>query len=249
MSEEELELDKLSRGSTATEDASATDRSSEERENGEVDLVHQDGSIEGNAISTVSSDSSAERSRRVSDATASLSSLHASEAERPMAYLSCRLCSKYGSAPEESLYRSPCRCIDTFVHLSCLQQLLYQEPEGCVCPVCDTPYPVRRQTKPLWLWFWDEESHEDAMLFLAYLIFNLGNITALTLAWMYVLFEYSTKSWLPAASLASALFVLSIFSLWFGCLRLSMPFMALVQWAQDNTALKVVLTDKTVAQA
>ncbi|KAH7934463.1 hypothetical protein HPB51_029169 [Rhipicephalus microplus] len=142
---EELELDELSRVSTTTEDISATEQIAEERENGEMDLVHQHGGMEDDATSTVSS---AERSSRVSDATQSTSSSHSAEAERPMAHLSCRLCSEDENAPEEPLYQCPCRCIDTYVHQSCLEQLLYEGPEGGVCAVCHTHYPVRRQTKP-----------------------------------------------------------------------------------------------------
>uniref|UniRef100_A0A131YJ68 E3 ubiquitin protein ligase MARCH3 n=1 Tax=Rhipicephalus appendiculatus TaxID=34631 RepID=A0A131YJ68_RHIAP len=247
--EGESQLDEASQGSTVAEDGSATEQSFEERENGEVDLVHEDEGTEDDAASTASSASSVERSSRASDATASTSSSHAAEAGRPMAHLSCRLCSEDGSAPEEPLFRCPCRCPDTFVHRSCLEQLLYQGPEGAVCPVCDAHYPVRRRTKPLWLWFWDEESREDATLFLANMVFSLGNIGVLTMAWMYVLFEYRTKSWLPTASLASALFVLSVLWVAFGCLRFHVLFMSLVRWRRANTTLKVLLTDKTVAQA
>ncbi|KAH8034164.1 hypothetical protein HPB51_021554 [Rhipicephalus microplus] len=241
---EEIELDVLSRGSTTTEDTSTTEKSADERENGEVNLVNQDGGMEDDTTSTTSSTSSAERSSRVSDATTSTSFSHTDEAERAMAHLSCRLCSEDGSAPEEPLYRCPCRCTDTFVHRSCLEQLLYQGLDGGVCPVCDTRYPVRRQTKPLWLSFWDKESREDAFLFLAYMVFNLGNIGVITMAWMYVLFEFGTKSWLPTSSLASALFIFSVFWIGFGCLRLSVRFMTLVQWRRDNTTLKVLFTDK-----
>ncbi|KAL3195037.1 hypothetical protein MRX96_015995 [Rhipicephalus microplus] len=242
---EELELDELSRVSTTTEDISATEQIAEERENGEMDLVHQHGGMEDDATSTVSS---AERSSRVSDATQSTSSSHSAEAERPMAHLSCRLCSEDENAPEEPLYQCPCRCIDTYVHQSCLEQLLYEGPEGGVCAVCHTHYPVRRQTKPLWLSFWDKESREDAILFLAYMAFNLGNIGVLTMAWMYVLVEYSPKSWLPTASLALALLVISVFWIGFACQRLSVRFMNLVQWRRDNTTLKVLFTNK-VTQA
>lgn len=245
----ELELDETSQGSDAAggQHISASELSAEEQEDGE--LVHEDEGTEDDAVSTPSSVSSVGRSSRVSDGTTSTSSSHDAEAGRPMANLSCRLCSEDGSAPEEPLFRCPCRCSDTFVHRSCLEQLLYQGPEGAVCPVCDAHYPVRRRTKPLWLWFWDEESREDATLFMANLVFSLGNIGVLTMAWMYVLFEYRTKSWLPTASLASALFVLSVLWVAFGCLRFHVLLMSLVRWRRANTTLKVLLTDKTVAQA
>ncbi|KAL3195036.1 hypothetical protein MRX96_015994 [Rhipicephalus microplus] len=220
---EELEMDELSRRSTTTEDTSATGQSAEERENVEVDLVHQHGGMEDDAISTASS---AERSSTESDATESTSASHAAEAERPMAHLSCRLCSEDENAPEEPLYQCPCRCIDTYVHQSCLEQLLYQRPEGGVCA-------SRVRT---------------LFCFLAYMVFNLGNIGVLTMAWMYVLVEYSPKSWLPTASLALALFVISVFWIGFACQRLSVHFMNLVQWRRDNTTLKVLFTNK-VTQA
>ncbi|KAL1482080.1 hypothetical protein MTO96_015111 [Rhipicephalus appendiculatus] len=237
------------KGQPSRKTAALPSRAPRSERTGRWTLVHEDEGTEDDAASTASSASSVERSSRASDASASTSSSHAAEAGRPMAHLSCRLCSEDGSAPEEPLFRCPCRCPDTFVHRSCLEQLLYQGPEGAVCPVCDAHYPVRRRTKPLWLWFWDEESREDATLFLANMVFSLGNIGVLTMAWMYVLFEYRTKSWLPTASLASALFVLSVLWVAFGCLRFHVLFMSLVRWRRANTTLKVLLTDKTVAQA
>lgn len=252
--ERENQLDEASRetGIAASRHVSVsegTDASVEDQGDEAADIAHEDKGVEDDAASTTSSASSSGSSSRASDGSASTSSSAAAEAGRAMANLSCRLCPEEGSVLEEPLFRCPCRCADAFVHRSCLEQLLYQGPEGAVCPACGVHYPVRRRTKPLWQWFWDEESREDATLFLANLVFSVGNIGVLTMAWLYVLFEYRSKSWLPTASLASALFVLSVLWVAFGCLRFHVLFMSLVRWRRANTTLKVLLTDKTVAQA
>ncbi|KAH6920881.1 hypothetical protein HPB50_028129 [Hyalomma asiaticum] len=216
----------------------------EEQPHQAADVAHEDQGGEVETTSSASSGSTADGS-----STASTSSSPAGEEAGVRPHLVCCLCPEDVGAPVEALFRCPCRCPDTFVHRSCLEQLLYIDPEGAACPVCGVRYPVRRCTKALWRWFWEKESREDAILFLANLVFSLGNMGVLAMAWLYVLFEYTSKSWLSTASLATALFVLTVLWVAFGCLRFSILFTALVHWRRQNTTLKVLLTDKTVAQA
>lgn len=167
--------------------------------------------------------------------------------------VSCRLChEEAGGGLDEPLFRCPCRCADAFVHRSCLEEVLYLPgPEGgpAACPTCGAHYPLRRRTKPLWRWFWEDETREDATLFLANLIFSVGNVGVLTMAWLYALFEYHPESRLSQASLASALFVLSVLWVAFGCVRFCVLSVSLVQWRRANTTLQALFADKIVAQA
>ncbi|KAH6939025.1 hypothetical protein HPB50_015613 [Hyalomma asiaticum] len=169
------------------------------------------------------------------------------------ANLSCRFCHEEAvNGPGEPLFRCPCRCPDTFVHRSCLEELVYfpgPEDGAAACPTCGAQYPVRRCTKPLWRWFWEEETCDDAALFFANILFSVGNVGVLGMAWQYVLFQYCPESWLSQASLASALLLLSILWVAFDCARIYVLSTSLVKWRRANTTLQLLLTDKSVVQA
>ncbi|KAK8756620.1 hypothetical protein V5799_000681 [Amblyomma americanum] len=122
-------------------------------------------------------------------------------------------------------YRSPCRCPNAFAHRSCLEEVLYREAEDAACPLCGARYPLQRRTKPMWRWFWEQESRDDVTLFLANLAFSVRNVGVLGMAWMYALIEHYSSSGLPPASLASALFILSVFRVAFGCIRFRLLYM------------------------
>ncbi|KAK8774691.1 hypothetical protein V5799_010775 [Amblyomma americanum] len=79
-------------------------------------------------------------------------------------------------------YRSPCRCPNAFEHRSCLEEVLYREAEDAACPLCGARYPLQRRTKPLWRWFWEQESRDNVTLFLANLAFSEGNVGVLSMA-------------------------------------------------------------------
>ncbi|KAH7966993.1 hypothetical protein HPB49_021183 [Dermacentor silvarum] len=226
----------------------------EEIDAGDVDPDSRNaGTVEGGAGAVVigSGDSSG-RSSRTSDG-GSASGPAETGTTAATANLSCRLCrEEAGGDLDEPLFRCPCRCSDAFVHRSCLEELLYLPgPEGgpAACSTCGACYPVRRRTKPLWRWFWEDETREDATLFLANLLFSVGNVGVLSMAWLYALFEYRPESRLSQASLASVLFVLTVLWVAFGCVRCCVLSISLAQWRRANTTLQVMFTDKSVAQA
>ncbi|KAK8757320.1 hypothetical protein V5799_005054 [Amblyomma americanum] len=164
--------------------------------------------------------------------------------------LSCLLCCGLRGDLEEPLFRSPCRCPDAFVHRSCVEEQLFRWADGAdACPACGARYPLRRRTKPLWRWFWDQESRDDATLFAVNLVFSAGNVGVLSMAWMYVLFEYRSSTWLPTSWLASALFVFSVFWVGFGCFRFYVVYSSYARWRRANTTVNVLLADKGAAQA
>ncbi|KAK8771471.1 hypothetical protein V5799_025291 [Amblyomma americanum] len=161
----------------------------------------------------------------------------------------CCICPDEGFEILEQLYRIPCRCPNAFAHRSRLEEVLYREAEDAACPLYGARYPLQRRTKPMWRWFWEQESRDDATLFLGNLAFSVGSVGMLSMAWMYVLFEYHSSSWLPVASLASALFILSVFCVAFGCLRFRLLYMTCQRWRRANTTLKLMLTDRRAIQA
>ncbi|XP_002402519.3 E3 ubiquitin-protein ligase MARCHF3-like [Ixodes scapularis] len=162
----------------------------------------------------------------------------------PAAGIPCRLCSD-GLNADEPVFRCPCRCPDVFIHRSCLEDWLHRSPEAS-CPTCGAAYPVRRRTKALWRWFWEKDSRMDAAVFLANVVFSLGNVVVLCMAWLYVLYEYKSTSRISAAALASALLALSLFWVAFGFVRFHVLFKTYTIWRRLNTTLKVLLADKTV---
>ncbi|KAL3249995.1 hypothetical protein MRX96_055609 [Rhipicephalus microplus] len=204
--------------------------------------------VEEDAGTIGSNDSSGRHSRTSNGGSASTPG----PTETGACNLSCRLCHEAGGGQGESLFRCPCRCADTFVHRSCLEELLHLPgPEGgpATCPTCGATYPVRRHTKPLWRWFWEHDTRGDATLFLANLVFSAGNVCVLTMAWLYALFEYHPESRLSQAALTSVLSALSVLWVAFGCVRFCVLSISLVQWRRDNTTLLAVFTDKSVVQA
>ncbi|CAN7996280.1 unnamed protein product [Ixodes hexagonus] len=162
----------------------------------------------------------------------------------PAANFSCRFCPD-GLDADEPVFRCPCRCPDVFIHRSCLEDWLYRSPEAS-CPTCGAGYPVRRKTKALWRWFWEEESRKDAAVFFANAVFSFGNVGVLCMAWLYVLFEYKSSSWISSVSLALALLIVSLLWVAFGCIRFHVLFKTYATWRRLNTTLKVRLEDKTV---
>ncbi|KAK8766777.1 hypothetical protein V5799_006442 [Amblyomma americanum] len=208
-----------------------------------------DGSVEPDRGSEGSDDAastSALSSRSTSSAGTSASSSSQAPARRG---IWCCICPDEGFEVLEQLYRSPCRCPNAFAHRSCLQEVLYREAEDAACPLCGARYPMQRRTKPMWRWFWEQESRDDATLFLANLAFSVGNMGVLSMAWMYVLFEYHSSSWLPAASLVSALLIFSVFWVAFDCIRFRLLYMTYQRWHRANTTLKLMLTDRRAVQA
>ncbi|CAN7990919.1 unnamed protein product [Ixodes hexagonus] len=160
----------------------------------------------------------------------------------PAANFLCRFCPN-GLDADEPVFRCPCRCPDVFIHRSCLEDWLYRSPEAS-CPTCGAGYPVRRRTKALWRWFWEEESRKDAAVFFANAAFSIGNVGVLCMAWLYVLFEYKSNSWISSVSLASALLVVSMFWVAFGSARFHVLLKTYATWRRLNTTLKVRLEDK-----
>ncbi|KAH6939012.1 hypothetical protein HPB50_015600 [Hyalomma asiaticum] len=232
--------------STATQDESSTSVVCSGSRNAAPD--------EGVAEMTGGSDSSG-RTGRTSDGGSSSTSgpAETGTGNAAAANLSCWFCHEEASSgPGEPLFRCPCRCPGTFVHRSCLEELLYfpgPEDGAAACPTCGAHYPVRRCTKPLWRWFWEEETCEDATLFLANLLFSVGNVGVLAMAWLYALFEYNPETWPLHSLLVLALFLFSVLWVAFGCARFYVVSISLVRWRRQNTTLQVLLTDKSVAQA
>lgn len=149
----------------------------------------------------------------------------------------CRLC---GEEREEGrLFAPPCRCRSTFVHRFCLQERVNRGQEEC--PWCRELYPVRIHRKPTWKWFWGKETRALAFLFVTNMFFTVGDVGVLSMAWMYVLFEFPSTPWLPAAALASTLFVFSVMWVAFGCARFHLLRMPLDEWKIANTTREVVL--------
>ncbi|KAH6926054.1 hypothetical protein HPB50_013490 [Hyalomma asiaticum] len=90
-----------------------------------ADVAHED---QGGEVETTSTESSA--SSVDGSCAASMSPSPAAEEAGARPHFSCCLCPEDEGAPVEALFRCPCRCPDTFVHRSCLEQLLYIDPEG-----------------------------------------------------------------------------------------------------------------------
>ncbi|KAG0443553.1 hypothetical protein HPB47_014786 [Ixodes persulcatus] len=113
---------------------------------------------------------------------------------------------------------------------------------GCT----EVPKPPAPHVGQRTLWFWEKDSRMDAAVFLANVVFSMGNIGVLCMAWLYVLLEYKSTSRISAAALASALLALSLFWVAFGFVRFHVLFKTYTIWRRLNTTLKVLLVDKTV---
>lgn len=202
----------------------------------------------GNAVDAECASEAAESAASTNNACSSSGSVPPDQAAEAGSGLSCLLCLGLRGDPDEPLFRSPCRCPDgAFVHRSCVEE--FQWLNGVTCRACGARYPTRRRTKPLWRWFWEQESRDDATLFAANLVFTAGNVGVLCMAWMYVLYEYRSRTWLPTSWLACALFVLTVFWVGFGCVRFYVVYTLYTRWRRANTTVKVLLADKSAAQA
>lgn len=160
----------------------------------------------------------------------------------------CCLCFNEGTRAGKPLFMSPCACENLFVHRSCVQNRLARYQEQASCPSCKALYPVERRTKPIWKWFWEEPSREQAFMFAATVLFTVGNIGVVAMAWMYVLFEYRPPTKLPAALISSALFLVTIFWIGFTCFRIHTLYKPYIRWKQANTTLEVMLDEVSAPQ-
>ncbi|KAH9360784.1 hypothetical protein HPB48_018239 [Haemaphysalis longicornis] len=149
----------------------------------------------------------------------------------------CDMCDV--EAGEEPLFACPCKCTYKYVHRSCLEQQINQVSVGTSCLSCGEAYPVRRETKPIWRWFSEEESRGDALLFTANLTFGCGNFFVLAMAWLYVLREAHSSPWQPV--LLGGLTVFTIFWLVFGFFRFHILYKPLAHWRSTNTRLVALL--------
>lgn len=153
----------------------------------------------------------------------------------------CRLCGEEGSEEVGELLPSPCRCADAYIHISCIEHRLLWVPEVAACPSCRVMYPVRRHTKSLWRWFVERETRADGLLFVGNILFSIGSVIVVAMAWMYALFQDHPNAWISKTSLLAILFVITILWAAFGCHRFHLLYEKLARWRQDNTTLTVPL--------
>lgn len=102
-------------------------------------------------------------------------------------------------------------------------------------------YPVRRHTKSLWRWFVERETRADGLLFVGNIVFSIGNVIVVAMAWMYALFQDHPNAWISKTSLLTILFVITILWAAFGCYRFHLLYDKLARWRQANTTLTVPL--------
>lgn len=154
----------------------------------------------------------------------------------------CCLC-EGESQVGKPLYLSPCACAEKFLHYACMKNQLRRHHERAACPTCKARYPVQRRTKAVWKWFLEDQSREQALMFAATVVFTLGNVGVVAMAWLYLTQEYRPPNALPAALMASALFVVTIFWLGFTCFRIHTMYKPYATWKRANTTFEVVLDE------
>ncbi|KAH9368080.1 hypothetical protein HPB48_002713 [Haemaphysalis longicornis] len=125
---------------------------------------------------------------------------------------SCCLCSDREDHAGQAPLPSPCACANLFVHRYCMQNRLDRYRAHDPRPSCKAPYPAQRSTKPIWKWFWEEESRYLALVFAATVVFTVGTVGAMEMARMYRLFEFHSAVRASRGSIiTSALLVITVF--------------------------------------